>query len=199
MSAVMSAVTSRAGSVLVPVAVAAVLMACASSAPQPGAGARWPAWVLQPDAAGGISAAECVESSGNLSVDRTHAAAAARVALARNLEVNIQSSDELSAVKSSQGALSQEKSQNTQTFRSSSRLLTEKALANTRVTRLEEVMVDKRAWLCAEVGLDAAGSRGLVQQAVAATGTPSSADVEEMLLQQFRRRPVPSQAVQGAK
>jgi hypothetical protein len=174
---------------------AAFLAGCASSAPPAAAPARWPSWVLQPDPGGGISAAECVESSGNLSVDRTQAAAAARVTLARNLEVNIQASDELSAVKSGQD----KQAQNSQSFRSSAKLLTEKALANTRVSRIEEVVVDKRNWLCTEVSLDAAGSRGLVQQAVATTGTAPSADVEEMLLQQFRKRSVPAQAVQGTK
>lgn len=161
----------------------ALLAACASNAPSKPASA-WPAWVLQPDAGGGVAAAECVESSGNLSLDRTQAAAAARVTLARNLEVNIQASDELLSSKT--GA------QSSQTFRSSAKLLSEKALTNTRVTRLEEV----GKWLCAEVTLDAAGTRSLVKDAVAATHTTASADVEEMLLQQFRRRSVPSQVTQ---
>jgi hypothetical protein len=163
---------------------AAALAACASKPEAP----VWPAWVLNPESAGGVAAAECVESSGNLSLDRTQAAAAARVTLARNLETNIQSSDELLSSKTGgQGAT---------TFRSSARLLTEKALTNTRVTRVEEVATGKGKWLCAEVSLDAAGTRSLVKDAVATAKAPASADVEEMLLQQFRRRSVPSQAVQ---
>lgn len=162
---------------------AALLVGCAARP----AGSHWPAWVLQPESPG-VAAAECVEASGNLSLDRTHAATAARVTLARNLEVNIQASDELVASKT--GA------QGSQRFRSSAKALTEKALVNTRVTRVEEVQVGKGRWLCAEVALDAAGTRSLVKEAVAATGTTASADVEEMLLQQFRRRSVPSQAVQ---
>ncbi len=163
---------------------AGVLAACASKP----ASSPWPAWVLQPDAAGGVAAAECVESSGNLSLDRTQAASMARVTLARNLEVNIQSSDELIASKT--GA------QASQTFRSNARLLSEKALTNTRVSRLEEVSAGKGKWLCAEVTLDSAGTRSLVKEAVATTNTTASADVEEMLLQQFRRRSVPSQVSQ---
>lgn len=166
-------------------AAACLMAACASNKP---AAATWPAWVLQPDAAGGVAAAECVESSGNLSLDRTQAAAAARVTLARNLEVNIQSSDELLSSKT--GA------QSSQTFRSSAKLLSEKALTNTRVTRVEEVSAGKGKWLCAEVTLDAAGTRSLVKEAVAATHNTASADVEEMLLQQFRKRSVPSQVTQ---
>ncbi len=162
----------------------ALLGGCASGpAPSP-----WPAWVLQPEAAGGVAAAECVESSGNLSLDRTHAASAARVTLARNLETNIQASDELIASKT--GA------QSTQSFRSNAKLLTEKALTHTRVTRTEEFTAGKGRWFCAEVALDAAGTRSLVKEAVAATSTPAAADVEEMLLQQFRRRSVPSQVSQ---
>lgn len=163
---------------------AGVLAACASKP----ASSPWPAWVLQPDAGGGVAAAECVESSGNLSLDRTQAAAAARVTLARNLEVNIQSSDEL--ITSKTGA------QSSQTFRSNAKLLSEKALTNTRVSRLEEVSAGKGKWLCAEVTLDSAGTRSLVKEAVAKTNTTASADVEEMLLQQFRRRSVPSQVSQ---
>jgi hypothetical protein len=165
--------------------VAVVLAACGSTPP---AASSWPAWVLQPDAGGGVAAAECVEASGNLSLDRTQAAAAARVTLARNLEVNIQASDEL--ITSKTGA------QASQTFRSSAKLLSQKALTNSRVSRIEEVNKGNGKWFCAEVSLDAAGTRSLVKDAVASTSTTASADVEEMLLQQFRKRSVPSQAVQ---
>jgi hypothetical protein len=165
--------------------VASLLAACAST-DKPAS--PWPAWVLQPDAGGGVAAAECVESSGNLSLDRTQAATAARVTLARNLEVNIQGSDELLTSKT--GA------QSSQTFRSSAKALTEKALTNTRVSRVEEVSAGKGKWLCTEVTLDSAGTRSLVKEAVAKTNTTASADVEEMLLQQFRRRSVPSQVSQ---
>jgi hypothetical protein len=163
--------------------VVALLAGCASKPVSP-----WPSWVLQPEAAGGVAAAECVESSGNLSLDRSQAAAAARVTMARNLEVNIQASDELTSTKT--GAKSM------QSFQSVAKVLTEKALTNTRVTRIEEVVVGKGTWLCAEVALDAGGTRSLVKQAVDSTGTTASADVEEMLLQQFRRRSVQAQVVQ---
>ncbi|GAB4549839.1 MAG: hypothetical protein IV105_03005 [Rhizobacter sp.] len=164
---------------------AAVLLVGCGSTP---VASPWPAWVLQPETAGGIAAAECVEASGNLSLDRAQAAAAARVTMARNLEVNIQASDELSTSKT--GAKS------TQSFKSSAKVLTEKALTNTRVSRLEEVTVGKGKWLCAEVSIDSAGTRSLVKQAVETTGSTASPDVEEMLLQQFRRRSPPAQAVQ---
>ncbi|MBX3622945.1 MAG: hypothetical protein KF891_23490 [Rhizobacter sp.] len=168
---------------------AALLAACAGQPPAAPSAAKspWPSWVLQPESPG-VAAAECVEASGNLSLDRTQAATAARVTLARNLEVNIQASDELVAAKT--GA------QATQSFRSSAKVLTDKALTNSRVTRLEEVEVGKGRWLCAEVSLDAAGTRSLVKEAVAATHTTASAEVEEMLLQQFRRRSVTAQVVQ---
>ncbi len=163
-------------------AVAALAAACASQPASP-----WPSWVLQPEAAGGVSAAECVEASGNLSLDRSQAATAARVTMARNLEVNIQASDELYTSKTGK--------QSSQSFKSSAKVLTEKALANTRVTRIEEVTAGKGKWLCAEVSLDASGTRSLVKQAVETAGAAPSADVEEMLLQQFRRRSVPAQVV----
>jgi len=175
---------SRAG--LVPLCLtAALLAACASGKP---ASSAWPAWVVAPETAGGVAAAECVESSGNLSLDRSQAAAAARVTMARNLEVNILASDELYTSKT--GA------QSAQSFKSSAKVLTEKALTNTRVTRIEEVAAGKGQWLCAEVSLDSAGTRSLVKQAVETTGAAPSADVEEMLLQQFRRRSVQAQVVQ---
>jgi len=175
-------------------AMAALLAACGSkpTAAPSSASSGWPSWVLQPEATGGVAAAECVEASGNLSLDRSQAASAARVTMARNLEVNIQASDELTASKTVQGG----KSQSTQSFKSSAKVLTEKALANTRVTRIEEVTVNKVPWLCAEVALDSAGTRSLVKQAVETTGTQATPDVEEMLLQQFRRRSVQAQVVQ---
>ncbi len=167
-----------------PLGLAAALLAGCGSPPV----SPWPAWVIKPEAAGGIAAAECVESSGNLSLDRSQAAAAARVTMARNLEVNIQASDELSTSKT--GAKS------AQSFTSSATVLTDKALTNTRVTRLEEVTVGKSKWLCAEVSIDSVGTRSLVKQAVETIGSAASPDVEEMLLQQFRRRSPPAQVVQ---
>jgi hypothetical protein len=50
--------------------------------------------------------------------------------------------------------------------------------------------------LCAEVSLDSGSTRSLVKQAVESTGSAASPDVEEMLLQQFRRRAAPAQVAQ---
>ena len=69
-------------------ALMALLAACTSNPLSP-----WPSWVPQSDVAGGVAAAEGTQASGNLSLDRTQAAAAARVTVARKLEVKIQSSD----------------------------------------------------------------------------------------------------------
>ena len=90
---------------IAPACLAALLAACASkpSTTALPVSTTWPSWVVQPETAGGLAAAECVESSGNLSLDRSQAAAAARVTMARNLEVNIQASDELTTAKTELG------------------------------------------------------------------------------------------------
>ncbi|CAM4451468.1 hypothetical protein [Vibrio agarivorans] len=48
-----------------------------------------PAWVLNPASANGLAASNCVEASGNFSLDRNHAVALSRNTLAQNLDVKV--------------------------------------------------------------------------------------------------------------
>ncbi len=45
-----------------------------------------PAWILNPSSANGYAASNCVESSGNFSIDRNHAISLARNTLAQNMD-----------------------------------------------------------------------------------------------------------------
>jgi hypothetical protein len=158
-----------------------MLVACATNGHT---ASSWPAWVLASDTPGAITAAECVRASGDMGLDRSHAAAAARVTMVRNLETNIQTADELITRKT----VTTEQASSAQTFASSAKLLSEKALSNTHVSRVQEVSQGAQKWLCAEVKLEAGDTRNLVKQALSVTNTPASSDVEDLLLEQFRRR-----------
>ncbi|AXT73694.1 hypothetical protein [Vibrio sp. dhg] len=48
-----------------------------------------PSWVLNPASANGFAASNCVESSGNFSIDRNHAVSLARNTLAQNLDIKV--------------------------------------------------------------------------------------------------------------
>ncbi|MGR5261418.1 hypothetical protein ACPV5Q_15825 [Vibrio astriarenae] len=48
-----------------------------------------PAWILNPASANGLAASNCVEASGNFSLDRNHAVALSRNTLAQNLDVKV--------------------------------------------------------------------------------------------------------------
>ncbi len=48
-----------------------------------------PNWILNPTSANGFAASNCVESSGNFSIDRNHAVSLARNTLAQNLDIKV--------------------------------------------------------------------------------------------------------------
>ncbi|MDR9829198.1 hypothetical protein RCJ22_26770 [Vibrio sp. FNV 38] len=48
-----------------------------------------PTWILNPASANGLAASNCVEASGNFSIDRNHAISLSRNTLAQNLDIKV--------------------------------------------------------------------------------------------------------------
>jgi hypothetical protein len=94
-----------------------------------------PEWVMSPEYPGGIAAAECVISSGSLSLDKQQAAAEARVALAQQLEIKVKAVDKIFSERVSSGKNIQTKS----TFQRASEQLSERVLSNSRIVKTQIV------------------------------------------------------------
>lgn len=144
----------------------------------------WPDWVLNPESESGVTAAECVKASGNISLDRTQATAMARSSMARNLEVKVQAMDELYTKKAEAG----EESRFGSSFTSTSKLLTEKTIQNSKVSKVEQVVNSSGNWLCAQVVLEERAATGYAREVIDRSGVKASAQTEELLLAQFRQK-----------
>lgn len=156
-----------------------VLCALASSA----WAADVPEWVLNPEYPGGIAAADCVTSTGALSIDRQQAIAAARVALAQQLGVRVKAVDKLYIERTGSGA--QAKTQTT--FESASQQLTDQTLANSRVVKTEVV---KRVFgenqLCVMVAITPESTQAYFKDLLKVANANIPAELENELFESFR-------------
>jgi hypothetical protein len=166
----------------------AILQGCASAPPV------WPDWVANPDVNPGVSAAECAASSGNLSLDRAQAATLARASVARMLESKVQAMDEVYAQKT---ASSGSGSGGVSRFTSVSKTLSERALSNTKLTKVEQVRNSAGDWVCVLLSLDEAASAGFAREVIGRSGVTTTAQTEALLLEQFRQKARAAQAPPG--
>lgn len=157
-----------------------VLCALATSA----RAADVPEWVLNPEFPGGIAAAECVTSTGALSIDRQQAVAAARVTLAQQLGVRVKAVDRL-YVERTAGSGAQAKSQTT--FESASQQLTDQTLANSRVVKIEVI---KRVFgenqLCVMVAITPESTQAYFKDLLKVANANIPAELENELFESFR-------------
>lgn len=143
-----------------------------------------PDWVLSPEYSGGIAAAECVASSGSLSIDRQQAVAEARVALAQQIEVRVKSVDKLYTEKVTSGKSVQMKT----VFQRASEQLTDRVLNNTRVVKIELVKIpsdtDK---VCVMVALPSEATKEYFREMVKVANVDVPAKLEDELFESFRK------------
>ena len=148
----------------------------------PALAAEVPDWVMNPEYPGGIAAAECVVSSGVLSIDRQQAVATARVALAQQIEVRVKNVDKLYVERISQGT---DKPQVKTTFERASEQLTDRVLNNSRVVKTE---ITKDNQLCLMVALTPEGTREYFKELVKVADNPMTPELENELFESFRVR-----------
>lgn len=144
----------------------------------------WPQWVLNPDDLGGLVESDCVQSSGNISLDRQHAATNARRNIAQRMKVGVTGLDESYAERQS---TAQGTSART-SFQSRAEALIDTTLSDTKVTRVEEITNSRGSWVCAQVSMQSTQVERFVAQVVSSDTESASQPTEEVLLQHFRSR-----------
>lgn len=147
-----------------------------------------PDWVMVPEYAGGIAAAECVESSGSMSIDRQQAVATARVTLAQQIEVRVKSVDKLYTERTSGGNSS---AQTKTIFQRASEQLTDRVLNNSRVVKAELVKsLFKSDHLCVLVALTPEATKEYFREMVKVANVDVPAKLEDELFDSFRNQPL---------
>ncbi|MBK9133119.1 MAG: hypothetical protein IPM15_01835 [Betaproteobacteria bacterium] len=172
------------GAVAARVTVAAWLIAGAATAAlaQPAA-SSWPGWVLEPPAAGELAGTDCVDASGNLSIDRQQVTAKARLVLAQQIEVRIEAMDETFAQRAQEGRAERL----TVSFKSASRQLVNTTLQGSRLVRFETVAHKDGAFVCGMVALERRRAEALPGDVIRTAGAKVDDDTEALLLARFRQ------------
>lgn len=143
-----------------------------------------PDWVMVPEYAGGIAAAECVDSSGSLSIDRQQAVAMARVALGQQIEMRVKSVDKLYTERTSGGNSS---SQTKTVFQRASEQLSDRVLNNSRIVKTELVKsLLKSDQLCVMVAMPSEATREYFREMVKVANVDVPAKLEDELFESFR-------------
>lgn len=148
--------------------------------------ADWPDWAMNPAVEGGLAAAECTESSGNLSVDRQMVVANARISLAQSINTRVKAVDK---VYSSRLQKAGERPVSSTAFERASEQITDQALENSRVARFEVVHKALGPNLvCVLVTMGAKETRGFFNNLVQVAKVEVAPQVQEELFDTFRGR-----------
>jgi hypothetical protein len=157
----------------------------------------WPAWVLNPPAeAGELVGTDCVEASGNLSIDRQQVTAKARLVLAQQIEVRIEAMDETFAQRAQEGRAERP----SVSFKSASRQVVNTTLQGSRLVRFEVfTQRDGARWVCGLVALDRPRAQQLPGDVIRSAGAKVDDGTEALLLARFREAATARQAPVGGK
>lgn len=180
-----------------PTALAAALLLAAAlwSGPAHAQPGGWPDWVLNPPTQGELVGTDCVEASGNLSIDRQQVTAKARLVLAQQIEVRIEAMDETFASRASEGRVERL----AVTFKSASRQLVSTTLQGSRLVRFETVAQRDGGFVCGMVALERQRSEQLPGDVIRTAGAKMDDATEAVLLARFRQAAAARNAPVGSK
>jgi len=140
--------------------------------------AKKPDWVVNPNKDGGIAASSCTSVTGNDSLDRQMAMAMARSELVKQIEVKIETVDELLQSKTEDDELKIE-------FKSTSKQIATKSLKKSVSSKLEVIDNDGKQELCVLLHLEKQASEAMFRSIVKAMPVSLSVAEEESLFQNF--------------
>ena len=145
-------------------------------------GITLPDWVLNPTVENGIAATSCVKWSGDIDLDRKASLASARQELAQQIQLRVQSMDELyqRKVEATAGAV------RGNVFESVSRQVTDMELKGSVPEKVQPVKFDDEQRLCTQVVMRPDATRELFSKLVAASGEAISAQDEALLFEEFK-------------
>ncbi|GAB2990092.1 hypothetical protein [Psychrosphaera aestuarii] len=166
----------------VTLAVVAVMSACSTKPTPEVLNENIPDWVLNPSIENGIAHAECVSSSGNMSIDKAQAIALARVGLAQQISTRVKALD-----KTFQERVDVEgQSVVGATFSSVSKQVTNQALVGATPIKTSYANFNGKNQLCVLTGLSPEKTDALFKGLIEASDRKLSMSQESVLYQEFK-------------
>ena len=158
----------------------ALLIASLSFAAQ----ASIPSWVLNPNVEQGLAAVDCVEFSGNVSVDAKLASSNARLALAQQIGTKVESLDKTYDSRVSNGESTDVSSR----FSSVSKQITKQSISGSKILKSDIVKISGRDYFCSMAVLSEIKTEQLfdtmVEKADVALDNSTKAELKKVFKQQ---------------
>lgn len=144
-----------------------------------------PSWVLTPSVEQGMAAVDCVEFSGNLSVDAKLASSNARLALAQQINTKVESIDKTYDSRVSNG----ERTDINSRFSSSSKQITKQSLSGSTILRSDIVKISGKDYFCSMAVLSQTKTAQLFDSLVENADVAIDGSIKAELKKQFIKQP----------
>lgn len=154
-----------------------------------------PTWVTNPTLDNGFAAVDCVNFSGNWSNDSKLASANARIALAQQIEIQVQGLDETYDTRQSEN---DRITINTQ-FSSYSKQITKQVLSGSRIVKTDMVNMAGKNFFCALATLDPAQTESVFKTIVSRSNIELEPQMQSELFEQFKSPNGPSKMQNDGK
>ncbi|WP_181135939.1 LPP20 family lipoprotein [Psychrosphaera saromensis] len=142
-----------------------------------------PDWIYNPTIKDGLAAVDCVKFSGNWSSASKLSSANARIALAQQIEINVESLDETYDSRHSD----QDDIILSTKFSSVSKQFTKQVLGGSRIVKTEIVTISGNEYYCALATLDPTKTKHTFELIVKATDKKLEPELETELFEQFKQ------------
>ena len=149
-----------------------------------------PEWISNPTIKDGLAAVDCVKFSGNWSSASKLSSANARIALAQQIEISVESLDETYDSRHSD----QDDIILSTKFSSVSKQFTKQALGGSRIVKTEIVTISGNEYYCALATLDPSKTKHTFELIVKATDKNLEPELETELFEQFKKSNGPTPA-----
>lgn len=151
-----------------------------------------PNWVLNPNTDDGLAAVDCVEFSGNVSVDAKLASSNARLALAQQIGTKVEAIDETYDSRISSGESTNIKSR----FSSVSKQLTNQSLTGSKILQSAIVKISGKDYFCSMAVLSESKTEQLFHSIVDKADVALDSSIEAQLKKDFKTQPMISEQEQ---
>lgn len=149
-----------------------------------------PNWVLNPNTDDGLAAVDCVEFSGNVSIDAKLASSNARLALAQQIGTKVEAIDETYDSRISAGKRTNVKS----SFSSVSKQLTKQSLTGSKILQSDIVKISGKDYFCSMAVLSENKTEQLFDSIVDKADVALDRSTEAKLKKDFKAQPaIPEQ------
>lgn len=159
-----------------------LVSACSTSPTPETLNENIPEWVLNPKLKDGIAAAECVPSSGNMSIDKAQAIALARLSIAQQISTRVKALDKTYQERvDTSGEIA-----TGSTFSSVSKQVTDQALVGATPLKTSYANFNGKNQLCVLAGLNPKQTKNLFSDLVKESQRSLSMQDESVLYQEFK-------------